>query len=73
MKSLGHNITFQAYLDEHRLQLGEIARYAGVPYITVWNILRNKPVTQLHAYAVRASLEKMTGVTYIGPILTLIR
>lgn len=66
-----HNRAFQGYRYEHGLHPRDVATQSGVPYVTVWSILRNKPVTYAHATQVRAGLRKMTGVPYVGPIATL--
>ena len=65
------NLPFQAYLTEHQLDPRKVANQAGVPYVTVWSILRNKPVTALHAAQVRNALFWMTGVPYSEWIATL--
>ncbi len=65
------NLALQAYLTEHQLSPRDVATQAGVPYVTVWSILRNKPVTALHAAQVRNALFWMTGVPYSEWIATL--
>ncbi|HLZ64137.1 MAG TPA: hypothetical protein VKR06_44980 [Ktedonosporobacter sp.] len=65
------NTLFQTYVARHRLELQDIAAYSGVRYVTVWNIVKNKPVTVAHAEQVRAGVQRMAGVPYDGPIATL--
>jgi len=65
------NIPFQAYLAHYELQPVDVAVQSGVRYVTVWNILKKKPVTAAHAAQVRRGLQKLTGVPYLGPIETL--
>jgi hypothetical protein len=67
-----YNTVFQDYLRKHNLHPREVAAQSGVPYMTVWNITRNKPVTREHAAQVRTGLQKMTGNYYAGPILMLV-
>ena len=64
------NPDFQAFLTEHELQPLDVALHSGVRYITVWNILKNNPVSAQHAAQVRAGLYKMAGVHYWGTINT---
>lgn len=64
------NTAFKTYLDTHGLTASEVAKHCRVRSMTVWNILKNKPVTPAHAAAVRAGLYQLTGVLYKGPIAT---
>ena len=62
------NAAFQAYLQQHHLEVLDVAVRTGVRYLVVWNILHNHPVTSAHATQVRAGLQRMTGIPYEGPI-----
>ena len=65
------NVSFQSYLAQHNLTPLEVAKKAGIHYVTVWNITINRPVTAAHAAQVRNALYVITGVAYNGPIATL--
>jgi hypothetical protein len=65
------NTSFQAYLARHNLTPLEVAKKAGIHYVTVWNITINRPVTTVHAAQVRNALYGITGIPYDGPIATL--
>jgi plasmid maintenance system antidote protein VapI len=65
------NISFQSYLAQYNLTPLEVAKKAGIHYVTVWNITINRPVTVAHATQVRSALYMITGVAYDGPITTL--
>lgn len=65
------NVPFQTYLAQYRLTPLEVAKKAGVHYVTVWNISINRPVTAAHAEQIRNTLYAITGVAYDGPIATL--
>jgi hypothetical protein len=70
LEHANENTAFQAYLTQYKLQSLDVAIHAQVRYVTVWNILRNKPITAEHAALVRAGLQRQTGVAYTGPIVT---
>jgi plasmid maintenance system antidote protein VapI len=65
------NVFFQSYLAQYNLTPLEVAKKAGVHYVTVWNITINRPVTAAHAAQIRNALYLITGVPYDGPIATL--
>jgi hypothetical protein len=65
------NTAFQAYLARYNLTPLEVAKKAGIHYVTVWNITINRPVTSAHAAQVRNAVYVITGVPYDGPITTL--
>jgi predicted transcriptional regulator len=65
------NTSFQTYLAQHNLTPLEVAKKAGIHYVTVWNITINRPVTAAHATQVRYALYAITGVAYDGPIATI--
>lgn len=58
----------QAYLDHYHLSALEVSIASRVRYLTVWNILHDKPVRAEHAALVRRGLKLLTGVAYTAPI-----
>jgi hypothetical protein len=59
---------FEEYLKARNLEALDVSIRAQIRYTTVWNATKGKPITYEHAVKLRASLEQMTGVAYIGPL-----
>jgi hypothetical protein len=59
---------FQKYLDDHALNILDVAHAAHVRLLVIWNILHDKPVLPADAGKVRSGLFLLTKERYYGPI-----
>jgi hypothetical protein len=62
---------FEQYLQAHQIEALMVSVAAGVRYLTVWKVLKGKPITVNQAHKIRAGMYSMTGVPYHGPLVTL--
>ena len=59
---------FHAMLLHYGLTIGQIAQAARVPQIIIWRVDHGLPISSSSAVAVRAGLQRLTGVFYTAPI-----
>ena len=59
------------YLQVHQIEPLQLAMVAGVRYLTVWNVLHGRPITAEHAAKIRIALHSLTGIAYMGTLLTI--
>lgn len=64
------NVSVQAYFSFYHLSWREAGQAAGLVLVSVWRVVHNLPVSQVHAAALRAGLHRLTGIAYLGPIPT---
>lgn len=64
------NVSLQAYLDFYQLEWRSVARAAGLMLVVGWKMVHNMPVSTVHAARMRATLYRLTGSAYTGPIRT---
>ncbi len=62
---------FRAYLQQYELHPLDVSITSKVRYLSVWNLIKGKPITADHAARVRLGLYIMTSVPYTAPILLL--
>ncbi|HLQ28363.1 MAG TPA: hypothetical protein VK140_03895 [Ktedonobacteraceae bacterium] len=62
---------FRAYLQQYELHPLDVAITSKVRYLSVWNLMKGKPINADHAARVRFGLYTMTSVLYTAPILLL--
>jgi hypothetical protein len=60
---------FEQYLVEHHVEALHLSIVAGVRYSTVWNAMKEKPVTAENARKIRDAASQLTGVPYIGALI----
>ncbi len=63
------NLAFRSYLSVHHLTIFDIAQVSPLRLVTLWNIQHNIPIQAAREQLVRATLRRMTGVAYTGPIV----
>lgn len=62
---------FQYFLDLHQIEPLRLSIIARVRYLTVWNALHGKPITEEHAANIRVALRSLTGTSYTGTLQTI--
>lgn len=60
---------FEQYLVEHQVEALRLSVVAGVRYATVWNAMKEKPVTAENARKIRQAARTLTGVPYVGSLV----
>jgi hypothetical protein len=60
---------FEQYLVKHHVEALRLSIVAGVRYATVWNAMKEKPVTAENARKIRDAVSILTGVPYIGALM----
>lgn len=60
---------FEQYLQQHNLEALRVSVVAKVRYMTVYNALKNNPITPEHAQQIRAAVLGLTGVPFTGPFM----
>ena len=60
---------FEQFLVEHHIEALRLSVVAGVRYTTVWNAMKEKPVTAENARKIRDAASTLTGVPYIGALV----
>jgi hypothetical protein len=63
------NLAFRSYLSAHHLTIFDVAQASPLRLMTLWNIQHNIPIQVAREQLVRATLRRMTGVAYTGPIV----
>ena len=63
------NLPFRLYLATHSLTIFDVASVSPLRPMTLWNIQQNIPIQAEREPLVRATLRRMTGVAYTGPIV----
>lgn len=61
----------EQYLKDNDIDSVRLSVMAGVRYLTVWNAMKEHPITQEHAQKIRVALQRMTGMVYIGTLATI--
>jgi len=61
----------EQYLQEHNIEPFRLSMESGVRYVTIWNAVRAKPIFYSNAQKIRATLHRLTGLAYTGPIPTI--
>jgi hypothetical protein len=64
---------FEQYLKEHDIEPLRLSIEAGVRYLTVYNAMKGKPVSEEHVHRIRVALYRLTGEVYTGSLPTLSR
>ena len=59
----------EQYLVEHQVEALRLSVVAGVRYPTVWNAMKEKPVTAENARKFRDAAGTLTGVPYNGALV----
>lgn len=59
---------FRAYMQRFELSLLDVALAARVRLLVVWRLTQGLPIHAEHAQALRAGLQRLTGVPYTGRI-----
>ncbi len=63
------NLAFRSYLSAHHLTIFDIAQVSPLRLMTLWNVQHNISIQAAHEQLVRATVRRMTGVAYTGPIV----